>query len=130
MTSHTSQSTTTVYIPTSKTHAGIVIGPKGSNIKKINDTYSVFAKINRPEPEHNRPLSFFSVTGLPYNTHLATIHIYELVFTSMNKKEKELQSTMFYDRSILQTETIRIAELQQKIDTLTAENSLLKSKIE
>ena len=46
------------------------------------------------------------------------------------EKEKELQSTMFYDRSILQTETIRIAELQLQIDTLTTENSLLKSKLE
>jgi hypothetical protein len=119
----------TIFIPTSRNHAGIIIGSKGSKIARINQTYNVFSKINNAQPDEGRPLPYFSVTGRKENVQDATIHIYQLLFQSTYNEEKKIKNTILYNNGIQQIDKIRIIELESTIEELKAEIKELQSTV-
>ena len=108
----------TLTINTTSNHAGIVIGKQGSNIKKINQRYNVFAQIHNANLYENQNIAYFTITGTKSNIQNASIHIYNLLHQSMFKTETSLRLKMFTDRSIIQHQKLQIESLTQELNEL------------
>ena len=82
-----------IQFPEGSHHAAIVIGKGGTAIKALMVQFRV--KISIPKKEHVKPqdmgmFPFIHVSGRMKEVNAATLHIYELVYTSMFRERGNL----------------------------------------
>jgi hypothetical protein len=83
--------TFTQSIPFTGNHSSIVIGKKGSTIKKLQQETMCSIIAKKPEPENGRPLPFFLVTG-PCELQVlkCSVQIQGMLMKSLSRSEKQL----------------------------------------
>jgi len=86
--------TFTQSIPFTGNHSSIVIGKKGSTIKKLQQETMCSIIAKKPEPENGRPLPFFLVTG-PCELQVlkCSVQIQGMLMKSLSRSEKQLNVT-------------------------------------
>ena len=83
--------TFTQSIPFTGNHSSIVIGKKGTTIKKLQAETGCFIQAKKPEPENSRPLPFFFVEGQNELQVLkCSIQIQGMLMKSLSRSEKQL----------------------------------------
>ena len=88
----------TFSLPVKPDCVGLVIGSKGRTIKSIQSETGAYVKLHQAEPEKNRPLPYFVISGSPVCVTRAAIKITEI--STEAKHRNESRSTGYGTDSI------------------------------
>lgn len=82
----------TFYLPVNSDCVGLIVGSKGRTIKRIQTETGAHVRLNQPDPEKNKTLPSFAISGSSVSVTRAAVKITEIACEAKHRNESKGRS--------------------------------------